>query len=93
LGTAWVQYESGSTSIHWQGLMSDTMAVAIRYGVRVVAGETSALENTAWIDDHSTQPISRSLTILVNPYPIYLPVLLHDGRLSWVWSGKSHDLS
>ncbi len=93
LGTAWVQYEGGSTSIHWQGLMSDTMAVAIRYGVRVVAGETLALENTAWIDDHSTQPISRSLTILVNPYPIYLPVILHEGRLSWVWSGKSHNLS
>lgn len=77
LGSAWVT-SGGGLLIHWRGVMSDTPAVEIRYGVRVEASGTLALQNVAWIGSGVTEVISRSATIIVNGKSCYLPVVVRS---------------
>jgi uncharacterized repeat protein (TIGR01451 family) len=74
-GTAWVEQDT-ATSVHWQGLLSDTSEVEIRYAGHIVATDTVALRNAAWIDNGLSQMISRSAVIIVNGLPYYLPIIL-----------------
>jgi len=78
LGNAWVTYATPSWSIHWQGVMSDTAALEIHYRVVVNIADTRAVPNTAWINDGSGQPISRSAIIIVNGWPTYMPIILRN---------------
>jgi uncharacterized repeat protein (TIGR01451 family) len=74
-GTAWVE-QATATSVHWQGLLSDTSVIEIRYGGHIITTDTVALRNTAWIDDGRTQVIGRSAVVLVNGIPYYVPIIL-----------------
>ena len=76
VGTAWVDFGPSTTSIHWQGMISDTSTAEIRYGASVETSDTLALRNTAWINDGLTQVISRSVTVIANGWSVYLPILL-----------------
>jgi uncharacterized repeat protein (TIGR01451 family) len=75
LGTARVD-DGVLPSIYWQGLMSATAVVEIRYGVSIATSHTLAISNTAWIDDGLARVVSRTVTIIVNGWSVYLPVTL-----------------
>jgi uncharacterized repeat protein (TIGR01451 family) len=75
-GNAQVQQDTTTTSIQWQGLLSDTPIAEIRFGVRVNISDTLAVFNTAQIDSSLTKTVIRSATIIVNGWPIYLPIIL-----------------
>jgi uncharacterized repeat protein (TIGR01451 family) len=77
LGTAWVT-PGLNTTIGWQGNISDTPTAEIRFGVNVTISDTLALRNIAVISDGLNQVISRSVTIIVNGLPVYLPIILRS---------------
>ena len=79
-GDALVKQGASTTSIQWQGLLSDTTVAEIRFGVRVNISDTSAVINTARIDSSLTKTINRSATIIVNGLPFYLPIILKGAQ-------------
>ena len=63
-------------TILWNGVISSTPAVTLRYAVTVEeAGQPTVIVNTATIDAGKFGTFTCSSTIIVNGLPLYLPVI------------------
>jgi len=75
LGNA--DYSNGA--ILWHGVLSSTPSMALTYAVAVEeAEEPTVIANTATIDAGEYGTFTCSATIIVDGYPIYLPLVLKD---------------
>ncbi len=75
------QATSGITDISlpvltWQSAPSPTFPITLTCAVTVSAASTLAISNVVLIDLGVGLPVERSATIVVNPYKVYLPMVL-----------------
>jgi uncharacterized repeat protein (TIGR01451 family) len=62
--------------LRWTGILSSTPAVTITYAVTVTVSEPQVVSNTVLISALGSQTVSRTATIIANPYPVHLPLIL-----------------
>lgn len=63
-------------SIRWQGELSSTNPVEIRYTVRVTVTQPTALTNEMHVYSTVWENYTRTVTILANSLQLYLPIIL-----------------
>ena len=74
--TAGVVSDAAAPTLYWSGVLTPSPCVTISYGVTVTALAPQAIVNNAIITARCCQPITRTVTILVNPHRLFLPVIL-----------------
>lgn len=62
-------------SISWQGVLSGTIPVVIRYSTQVATSQPAALTNVMRVDGGVWGDYTRSVTIIANPFLVYLPLV------------------
>lgn len=67
-------------TLRWTGVLSETRDVTITYRVMVTvpAGVARVISNTVTIAAPSIAPLTRTATIIVNGYKMFLPVILRE---------------
>ena len=64
-----------NTTVYWHGIMNNTASVDIRFQASVTTSTTARLTNSADINDGSGLLIHRTVTFIVNPLKVYLPIV------------------
>jgi uncharacterized repeat protein (TIGR01451 family) len=70
--------QSSAPTLKWSGVMSNVAIVTLTYAVTVSINTTQALINTATINPGIGSPFTRSATVVVNGWRVYLPLLLKN---------------
>jgi uncharacterized repeat protein (TIGR01451 family) len=65
-------------TITWQSILSDSFPITLTYAVTVSSASTLTIRNIVFVNPLVTPPFERSAAILVNPYEVYLSLLLRD---------------
>jgi uncharacterized repeat protein (TIGR01451 family) len=66
-------------TVTWRSSVTDAFPVTLTFAVTVSASSTLAVKNTVVIDPLVSPPLERSAVIIVDPYKVYLPIVLRDG--------------
>jgi hypothetical protein len=69
-------YNSDHHRLTWSDTPTAGQKVAIRYTVAITTGESQALVNDAELKGVGSEPSVAQTTVIVNPYPIHLPLIL-----------------
>jgi uncharacterized repeat protein (TIGR01451 family) len=77
--TSGIVNSSQLPTITWQSSPPIRFPITLTYAVTVSSASTLAIKNVAVIDPVIGQPFERSAVILVNPYKMYLPLVLRNG--------------
>ena len=73
---AGVVSDAAAPVLYWSGVLTPSPCITISYGVTVSATAPQAVVNNAIITARCCQPITRTVTVLVNPDRLFLPVIL-----------------
>jgi uncharacterized repeat protein (TIGR01451 family) len=71
--------DAGAPELTWSGILSPTSAVTMTYVTTVTASMPQVITNTATIDAPGYQTITADVTIVANPIPLWLPLVLRGG--------------
>jgi hypothetical protein len=71
--------DAGAPMLKWSGVLSVTPVVTLTFAVSVTTPNPMAIVNTATINPGYTSPFTRSALIVVNPYELFLPLILRNG--------------
>ncbi len=64
--------------LHWSGELSPTAGVTVTYRAVVTTTATAALTNTAHLSAQGYAPLSDTVTLIVNPVFVYLPLVVRE---------------
>ena len=67
---------SSAPTLKWNGVMSVTPVVTVTFAVSVTAPNAATIVNTATINPGYGSPFGRAAPIVVNPYELFLPLIL-----------------
>jgi uncharacterized repeat protein (TIGR01451 family) len=70
--------DSSAPMLKWSGVMSATPSITLTYVVTVPALNPAAITNSAIVDPGSGSPFTRSATVIVNGWQIYLPLIFKN---------------
>jgi uncharacterized repeat protein (TIGR01451 family) len=76
--TAGTINDTAQPSLMWFGSLSPTSAITITYAVTVTETSPQAIVNAATIDVSGYQTITTTATAIINPYEVWLPLLLRE---------------
>ena len=76
IATSGIPNDSSAPTLKWSGVMSATPVVTVAFAVSVVMPNTAAIMNTAAINPGYGAPFARTVSLSVNPYQTFLPVIL-----------------
>ncbi len=76
--TAGVVSDAAAPALYWSGDLAPSPCVTIGYAVTVTALSPQAIANNAIIAMWGHAPITRTVTILVNPRRLFLPVVVKE---------------
>ncbi len=65
-------------TLRWSGAMNHTPAVTLTYAVTVVETAPRLISNTVTVDAGAAGLLTRTATIVVNGYAVYLPVAMRE---------------
>jgi uncharacterized repeat protein (TIGR01451 family) len=65
-----------ANAVRWQGTLSSTIPVVISYTTQVTATQPAALTNQMQVDGGAWGVYTRAVTLIANPWQIYLPIVL-----------------
>ncbi|MCS7177795.1 MAG: DUF11 domain-containing protein, partial [Anaerolineae bacterium] len=73
---------SAAPVLRWRGVLSPTRAVTVTYRITVTApaGVGRFISNTATIAAPPLVSLTRTATVIVNGYAVYLPVVMRNSR-------------
>jgi len=75
-------YDAGDHTITWTGSLTAGASAAVTYtgwvSTVIVEGEPLFIVNTAQVDDGASAPFTISAWVAVNPYLVYLPVVMRN---------------
>ncbi len=67
--------DSSAPDLLWSGQLTPSPTITITYAVTVDVSTPQAITNTVVIETPDYDPITRSATIIVNGYQVYLPII------------------
>jgi uncharacterized repeat protein (TIGR01451 family) len=76
---AGVTDDSAAPILKWSGVMSTAPVVTVTFAVSVATPNAAAIVNTATIHPGYGAPFTRDATIVVNPFELFLPLILRSG--------------
>ena len=76
MATSGLPDDAAAPVLKWSGVMSTTPAITVTYAVTVTTSASEALTNNAIIHPGYDSPFMRSVTVIANPYQLFLPVIL-----------------
>ncbi len=74
--TAGTPHDGGAPTLRWSGVLSPTPNVTLTFAVTVTTAQPAAITNAVVIAASSYPPITRTVTVMVNPHRVHLPVVL-----------------
>ncbi|GEM_PF-758894 len=81
--TVGVVTDTYAPTLYWSGILTPSPAITLTYAVTVIHPSTGTvafpLVNTAVIVAPGYAPLTRTVTVLTNPYRIFLPLVLRSG--------------
>jgi uncharacterized repeat protein (TIGR01451 family) len=69
---------SSAPMLTWSGTLSVTPVVTVTFAATVTTGTTTTLVNSATINPGYSSLLTRTASIVVNPYELFLPLILRD---------------
>jgi len=70
---------SSAPTLKWNGVMSVTPVVTVTFAATVTTPNITTIVNMAMVNPGYGSPFARTAPVIVNPYELFLPLILRDG--------------